>query len=458
MVAKSIVEPQPGPQTAFLSTSAEFAFYGGAAGGGKSHGLLMDPLRYISVPSATAILFRRTMPQIKNPGGLWDSSLNLYLPLGGMPRESISDWKFSKGLTLKFGHLESESSKLDHQGSPYLWIGFDEVTQISEGQFFYLVSRNRSTTGAKPRVRATCNPDPDSWVADFLKWWIDQDTGYPIPDRAGKLRYFVRDGNDLVWGDSREELEGKFGPNRTKSVTFIPSKLEDNKILMEKDPGYQATLNSLPLVERMRLKEGNWKVRPAAGLYFRPEYFPVVDAIKTPIKVVRYWDRAATEKKQGNDPDFTVGVKMAKHEDGTYTILDMVRFQSSPLGVLQKIKATASRDGPNVKIGLEQEPGSSGKADVANLIRELASYVVEPYPTRSDKITRAGALSAQAEQGNVSLLRGPWIEPFLAEAQNFPEGKHDDQVDSACGAFDMLASSSGALGIDVVDEDDEDED
>ena len=69
-----------------------------------------------------------------------------------------------------------------------------------------MVSRNRSTCGVRPYIRATCNPDADSWVADFLSWWIDPVSGHPIPERAGVLRYFVRVGEKIVWADRPEEL------------------------------------------------------------------------------------------------------------------------------------------------------------------------------------------------------------------------------------------------------------
>ena len=133
-----------------------------------------------------------------------------------------------------------------------------------------MLSRNRSTCGVKPYVRATCNPDADSWVAKFISWWINPETGYPIPERSGKKRYMARVDDEVVWADTRKELLDKgIKADKVKSVTFIASTLADNKILMEKDPGYKANLEALPLVERERLLHGNWKIKPAAGLYFK---------------------------------------------------------------------------------------------------------------------------------------------------------------------------------------------
>ena len=95
----------------------------------------------------------------------------------------------------------------------------------------------------KPYIRATCNPDADSWVAEFIAWWIDQETGLPIPERAGVVRYFIRINDALIWGNSLEELREKYGADvLPKSVTFIPAKLTDNPALMAADPGYLANL------------------------------------------------------------------------------------------------------------------------------------------------------------------------------------------------------------------------
>ena len=80
-------------------------------------------------------------------------------------------------------------------------MAFDELCHFTEGQFFYMLRRNRSGCGIKPYVRASCNPDASSWVADFIGWWIDQDSGFPIPERSGKLRYFLREDDAIKWAE-----------------------------------------------------------------------------------------------------------------------------------------------------------------------------------------------------------------------------------------------------------------
>ena len=91
-------------------------------------------------------------------------------------------WRFLSGAKVTFAHMLYEKDKYSWQGSQICFLGFDELCHFSENQFFYMLSRNRSVCGVKPYVRATCNPDVDSWVANFISWWIDQETGYPIPE------------------------------------------------------------------------------------------------------------------------------------------------------------------------------------------------------------------------------------------------------------------------------------
>ena len=191
---KIILAPQKGPQERFLATSADICIYGGAAGGGKTFGLLLEPLRHMKNKDFNSVIFRRDYTQVTSPGGLWDSSKKIYSYVQGCyPLKTPKlHWTFKSGASVNFAHLGSDEDCLSWQGSQVTMIGFDELTHFSEYQFFYMLSRNRTDSGVAPYVRATCNPDADSWVAEFIKWWIDQDTGYPIPERSGKIRWMVR--------------------------------------------------------------------------------------------------------------------------------------------------------------------------------------------------------------------------------------------------------------------------
>lgn len=326
---------------------------------------------------------------------------------------------------------------------------FDEVTHFTETQFFYMLSRNRSTSGVSGYIRATCNPDPDSFIRKLIDWWIDEE-GYPIPERSGVLRWFIRRDDSIIWADTREELIETYGSDEIpKSLTFIPSKLSDNQILMKKDPSYLSNLMALSRVDRMRLLGGNWNVRESAGSLFQTEWFTVIDAIPTGWhSVVRAWDRAASKVSESNkDPDWTRGIKIYRYPDNTFVIADMKSLRDTPGQVEKLIKAVANLDGQGVRIISQQDPGSAGVLESDNFIRMLIGYDVRTVVISKDKITRAKPVSAQCEAGNIKVLRAPWNAEFFKELENFPTGKHDDQVDVLSLGFNELSVGHSIMDV-----------
>jgi predicted phage terminase large subunit-like protein len=448
------IAPQPGPQERFLATAADIAIYGGSAGGGKSFGLLLEPLRHKDTRGFNAALFRRNAVQITNPGGLWDEAEKLYIPLGARPIRHRLTHVFPSGTQIRFSHLEDEKEVYAWQGAQVCYMGYDELTHFSAKQFFYMMSRNRSMCGVRPYIRATTNPDPDSWVADFIAWWIDQNEtidgkpnpryGYPIKERAGVFRWFIRVNDELIWADTEAELVARHPRSKPKSVTFIPASVYDNRILLETDPGYIANLEALSYVDRMRLLAGNWKIRASTGNVFRRSWFKIVDAVpRERTSTIRYWDRAATEPSPDNPkPDWTVGVKITRDDRGMFFVEHVERIQGTSGTVEQCIKNTASQDGVDVAIGIEQDPGQAGKAEANYHIRQLAQFNIKAFPATKSKLVRAKPASAQAQAGNVFLLRGSWNEAFLAELEAFPDGLDDDQVDGFSGGLNALADTS----------------
>lgn len=269
------IGPQPGYQMNALSSAADIVIGGGSAGVGKTWTMLAEPLRNINVPGFGAVVFRRTTTQIKAEGGLWDASEKMYSLIdSAFGRRSALEWVFPGGQKIKFSHLEYDKNIFDWQGSEIPLICFDELTHFTKKQFFYLLSRNRSTCGVKPYVRATCNPDPDSWVRQFIDWFIGPD-GFPITERDGVLRFFMQDEDNYIWGATEEEVIKKgwhileplveksgIDPSHfIKSMTFISGSIYDNKVLLEKDPAYLGNLNAQSSEDKARLLDGNWNVK-----------------------------------------------------------------------------------------------------------------------------------------------------------------------------------------------------
>ena len=451
------IKAQPGRQSEFLASLADLAIYGGAAGGGKTIALLFEPLKWITNPGFGAVIFRRDSTQVTKEGGLWDTSSRFYPIMGAKGSEHNMLWKFPSGATIGFAHLQLERDVYSWQGAQIPFIGFDEITHFTEKQFFYMMTRNRSATGIPGYIRATCNPDPDSWVAKFIAWWIDQDTGFAIPERSGMIRFFVRVKDAIVWADTKEELIATYGLDQMpKSVTFIPAKITDNPILMREDPSYLSNLLAQPTVDRERLLGGNWKVRGSAGMCFKRGWFPVKHFSAVPMngRTVRSWDKAASlPSPEYPDPDWTVGLRV-RYTEGKFWVMHMERFRDRPLGVKQRVKNIASQDGTRTEIILPGDPGSAGDYETAEYIVWLAGYSVKTVKPTKDKYTRAKPSMTQAEAGNIILVGDPdnppaWHDEFLTELENFSDDPdtyaHDDIVDTLSDAVNTLAAPSGGF-------------
>lgn len=450
-MAKTIeIRPQEGPQERFLSSFADIVIFGGAAGGGKTWSLLVEPLRHYQNGKFGAVVFRRSYTEIAAEGGLWDESRDLYSLFGARPIKGDMYWEFQSGAKISFAHLQYDDTVENWKGAQIALIEFDQLETFTEHQFWYMLSRNRSLCGVKPYIRATCNPEP-GWLADLLDWWIADD-GFAISERSGVVRWFVRANDQVQWGDTRDELKERFPNLQPKSLTFIMASVYDNKILMEQDPGYLANLQALPLVERERLlgdakRGGNWKIKPAAGKVFNRGWFEIVDAVPAGGVVVRRWDFAATERELNKaDPDYTASCLMLANA-GSYYILDATAEQMAPAeldrvfeNITRQDAARFATENRRYLARWEQEPGSAGKRESWRMVRELAGIEAKGIPASGDKLARARPLAAQCEAGNVKLLRGQWNERWLNHMHGQPELPHDDEMDAASGAFMDLLS------------------
>lgn len=441
---------QPGPQQALLSSAVDIAVYGGAAGGGKSFALLLEASRLATVPNSHGVIFRRNSTQLMGAGSIWEEACAIFSRIpGAKSRQSPQlEWRFPNGSILEFRHMQYESDRIAYQGKQYAFVGFDEATHFTEAQVWYLVSRMRSTSGLRPVMRLTCNPDPDSFIRKLIDWYIDKDTGLAIHERAGATRWMIRDGDQLHWGNSRRELR-EAHPHLVQqalSFTFIPSMLSDNPALVKADPDYAARLQLMPRVERERLLGANWNVRAVAGSYFRRSWFEVLDQLPPgePIMTVRAWDKASTEPHEGNkDPDWSRGVKASLWPGRIIVIEHIEGLRATPGRVERAIVNCAKQDGHGCKVLLWQDPGQAGVGDVEHLTTALFGYWVISERAARDKEAYAGPVSAQAEHGHIKLLRGSWNEEFLSEAEAFPtKGRHDDMIDALSRAFIELAGGA----------------
>ena len=252
-----VFHPNTGPQTEFLAADEKDVLYGGAAGGGKSYAMLVDPLRYAHKKAHRALILRRSMPELRE---LIDKSRELYPQAfpGCKFREVEKVWNFPSGAKIEFGFLERDADVYRYQGQAYSWIGFDEITHLpTEFGWNYLASRLRTTDPEiKTYLRCTANPGGVGahWVK---KRYVDSN----LPNES-----FI--GDD---GLSRK---------------FIPARLTDNPYLA-KDGIYEQMLMSLPPVQRRQLLEGNWDVNEGAAF---TEFDPDVHIV-SPFSIPITWER-----------------------------------------------------------------------------------------------------------------------------------------------------------------------
>ncbi len=439
-----------------MSTPADIAIYGGAAGGGKTYSLLLEPLRHIHNGKFGAVAFRRILPSIKIEGGMWDESENIYPEIGGEPRLGDLSWKFKSGAKITFAGMQTEDDRKKYHGAQIPLILFDQLEEFTEKQFVYMLSRNRSDSGVQGYIRATANPEP-GWLADFMDWWIDDD-GYANLDRAGVLRWFVRVGDRMEWADSPEELE-RFTingePIPPKSVTFIPASVYDNKILLENDPSYLASLMALSAIDRERLlgdkkRGGNWKVKPEAGLLYNRSWYSIAPALPDGGDDVLFWDLAGTKKdfKKNNDPSYTAGVALCK-VGGVYYTHHVYAEQIGPaeverqfINLSKQMAAKARTRGARFRVRWEEEPGSASKRESRRLVGLLDGLDARGIRSTKDKMIDGRAFSSQSEAGNVFLVSAKWNEGWLDHMHNQPDIKHNDIHDATVKGYNQLINTS----------------
>lgn len=412
-------EPNPGAQTRFLASRVSEVLYGGAAGGGKSEASIALLLRWVHNKNFRALFLRR---ESKYLGDAVDKSSRLYPLLGGnLVQSPRIVWTFPSGAQIWFGHCEHLKDVQNYDSFEFNVVVFEELTHFLERMYRGIRARIRSTDPTLPLfTRSTCNPGGagHEWVKRRWGAWLDKQA--PVKAAPSETLWYLED--QIVAPNTPDAL----------SRTFIPAKLADNP----KIPAtYRAQLRDLDPVRRAQLMDGDWDVVPAAGLYFKRGWFRIVDAAPVDAEEVRYWDLAAS-----TDGDWTIGVRASLTPAGMVTVKHVVRLRGTPGEVKATVRATAELDGKDCPIVIEQDPAQAGKDQIHTYVTDLAGWNVRGRIKRSDKIVAAGPVSAQAEAGNVQLVRGHWNEPFIATLEAFPDGEHDDDVDALSGAFAVLTS------------------
>lgn len=430
--------PPPHPKQAlFLNSKAEVVVFGGGAGPGKTAAVIFDAAKHIDDPNYSAVILRRTYPEITNEGGLWDEARRWYPIKGGVEHQTRLEWTFPSGATIRFSHLQHEKNVSNWQGAQLPYIAFDEVTHFTKKQFFYLLSRLRSPYGFPPRMRATCNPDADSWVAQLVDWWIG-DNGYPIPERTGKIRYFIVLDDIIIWGETKQELEKKYPGCLPKSFTFIGATINDNPTLLAADPGYKANLQAQNSVDRDRLLYGNWHVKKAESMLFDVTAVDecAIGSYARPVHNRRYlW---GIDPNYGGDDSFVA--QAWDISSLPYSLAYEYRKNRTPATTSIRAIMPFIRRYPPLIIGIEINSG--GKVIAENLAEKMPDIRIQGIlSTNSSKIINTDRISLFVEERAINYPKD-WagrdeMKKFSKDTRR-AIADHDDCVMAMASAFACL--------------------
>jgi predicted phage terminase large subunit-like protein len=453
-----------------------------AAGSGKSYMGLMRFLLYVDDPNFFGYVFRLNATDMKGGGGLFQTACRMFQAYDKRVKYTKQPMciYFPSGATINFTGIDGDAGLEAIRGIEISAAMVDEGSQHNEDTIFWIISRLRTKAKMIPNIWITCNPSPDSFLCTWLEQYylypkgthINDELveGRPNPDRDGHLRWFLRIGNQMVWGDTKEELIEKYGKDfpidrlsglstcQPRSFRFISATCHDNPPLLESDPNYVANLLNLPRVEKERLYFGSWYAREESAGFFKRGW--VGDLLKefddSQVKRwVRAFDIAYSEPSEQNpSPDYTASVLMARMENDEFVVVHVDRVRKKAGEVEQYVIDTIRQDMFNCRGNYQAyipEDPSAGK-----LVRVYWAKLAmkNNIAIRFSKVTsvngKVGAFTpfaGSAENQLVKVVEDPtWNDYYFSELEAFDgkrstHSKKDDLVDATSLAYNILATS-----------------
>lgn len=463
-----VLEPQP-VQECFLAAEERIVFFGGGAGGGKTWSILADNLQGVHDPAYFSVFFRTMTTEIDK--GLWPEAKLMYDPIlkdgdgkyigKSHINEQTKTITFPSGARSVFTYLELDKHADAWYGSEIAKIYFDEFQFRTEYQFDVLRSRNRSRADVVKGIRCTLNPDPNHFVYDWVKPFLDEE-GFPILEYSGRTRYYLIVLGELYTDWDYDALYQKFydpaldddDQKKPQTYTYIPATLTDNQVLMDIDPEYKANLDSMPEKKRKQLLLGCWAKDEDSGMYFNRKWLHRASHVPNGAKYARGWDTASEVPNDNNKyPDFTASVRMAKCKEGNIYICGGVRFQKRPGERDAEIMRIGKRDGVDCTLVQAIDPGAAGKVQFREFAKKAAEAELvarsDPMPNNKSKLKRFEPFSSACQNGLVYIVESSFepdeLKQFYKECEEFngersTARRKDDFPDAAATTFNYLVS------------------
>lgn len=440
----------------------------------------MDSLKYFDDPNYYAVYFRKTIKQLERT--LWPEAKQLYMPFlvhqdGPMKGKYIGKAKIQEqahrittpvGGTIEFSYLENDKDvQMNWQGAQVTGFYLDEGTHFSDFQVSYLRTRMRSSSEYPSFMRVSMNPDSESWVLPWIESYLDED-GYPKMELSCKTRYFVFDDGELVTSWSKEELKAKYPDKNPRTYTFVPSKLTDNKKMLENgNEDYADNLAANNAAQKAALLDGCWYYKDTRGSYFSRDWLQKVTSVPTGSRCARAWDKSGSIPSETyRSPDYTASVKMYKDKEGFYYITGehhhtakdadtevYGRFRRLPGDRDTIIHNQATMDGTDCFVVFAIDAGQAGKTEFqsssAKLMQDGFIVKSDPMPNNKDKLKRFEPFSSACQNGFVRILENTFpnkasLEHFYKEMETLSgdrstAARKDDVPDAAASCFNFIS-------------------
>ena len=421
---------------------------------------MCDNLQGIHDPLYFSVFFRSTVTEIDK--GLWPESKRMYMPylvdtngkfIGKAKiNEQTKTIVFPSGARTTFGYLSTDKDADAWYGVEITKIYFEECQFRSQYQFDVLKSRNRSMANVAKGIRCTLNPDPNSWIYEWVKPYLDEED-FPIKELSGKTRYYVIVEGELHTSWDEQELIDAWG-KEPETYTYIPAVLADNEALLRMDDSYRKKLDSLPEAKRKQLLLGCWQSVDSTGIFFKREDVKKASSVPANCFMCRGYDLASTadDSPATKGCDATASVLMAKSKDGYYYLMSGDYYRKRTGDRDATIAAQGKRDGADVHIVIPKDNGAGGAAAFEYLCKFLISEGLIPKKDASNsnasKLKRAEPFFTAVQNGLVFIVESGWdrktLEYFYRELENFDgvtksnKTRHDDFVDAVSTATNHL--------------------